>query len=153
MRWRAACGLLLLTVLVSGAWAQSTGMAWSGATALRNFLAGNTVFGANTYKGAVDFKWSEYHCPNGRSLYVRGSDVYRGKWWLEGSEVCYTYDKLDPGKHFCFRVFPQGDGTYDLAGRDDPAEDVSTVTILGQVAGDPFKIQKLVGGTCGELSS
>jgi hypothetical protein len=34
-----------------------------------------------------------------------------------------------------------------------PAADVSSVTILGQVAGDPFKIQNLVGGTCEELSS
>ena len=86
-------------------------------------------------------------------LTTTSSNIFRGKWWPEGSEVFYTYDELDPGEHFCFTVFPQGDGTYDLAGRGDPAADVSSVTILGQVAGDPFKIQNLVGGTCEELSS
>ena len=145
-------------LLALGAWdgraiAQDAGAAWRDAVALRNFFDGNTVYGANLYKGAVDFKWSEYHCPNGRSVYLRGSDIYRGRWWLEGSEICYTYDELDPGEHFCFTVFPQGDGTYDLAGRGDPDADVSSVTILGQLAGDPFKIQNLVGGTCEELSS
>ena len=151
--WPVSVLLVVLVIWNGDASAQNTGEAWGDAAALRKFFAGNTVYGANSRHGAVNFKWSEYHCANGRSVYVRGLDIYRGKWWLEGSEVCYAYDDLDPGAHFCFRLFPRGDGTYDLESRADPSEDVSRVTILGQVAGDPFKIQNLVGGTCEELSS
>jgi hypothetical protein len=145
--------LLALSLAGGAARAENAGVAITDPAILRSFLTGNTLYGANSRNGAVDFKWSEYHCANGRSIYVRGLEIYRGKWWLEGSEVCYAYNELDPGAHFCFRLFPQGDGTYDLESRADPSADVSRVTILGQVAGDPFKIQNLVGGTCEELSS
>jgi hypothetical protein len=120
---------------------------------LRAFLAGNTLYGENSYDGVRDFKWSEYHCPAWRSVYLRGHDIFRGKWWLEGNEVCYTYPDLEPGVNYCFRVEPQDDGTFEMIGRGDPPGERSRVTVLGRATGDPFHIQKLVGGTCDDLSS
>jgi len=145
--------LLALALADGAALAESTEAAITDAAALRALLVGNTLYGANMRDGGVVFKWSEYHCPNGRSIYVRGQDVLRGKWWLEGSEVCYAYNELEPGAQFCFRFKPKGDGGYDLVGRGDPPANASEVTVLGHVTGDPFRIQKLVGGTCEELSS
>jgi hypothetical protein len=152
---RGLLGLLAITgsLATSLAFAQGSGVVIGDPAQLRDLIAGNTLFGANTKDGVVEFKWSEYHCANGRSIYVRGLDILRGKWWLEGSEVCYSYNDLDPAAHFCFQFQPRGDGGYDLISRGNAPLDSAEVTVLGQVAGDPFKIQNLVGGTCGELSS
>ncbi len=146
--------LMIISSLATGfAFAQGTGDVIGDPAELRHLITGNTLFGANTKDGVVEFKWSEYHCANGRSIYVRGLDILRGKWWLEGSEVCYSYNDLDPAAHYCFQFLPRGDGGYDLVSRGDAPADATEVTVLGQAPGDPFKIQKLVGGTCEELSS
>lgn len=147
-RW---LGLLLVFFPACCAWAEDAGVAIAEPAALRSFVVGNTLYGATSMEGEGAYKWSEYHCSNGRSIYVRGLEVFRGTWWLEGNEVCYAYDEIDPGEQFCFQVVPRGDGSYDMVGRNAP--DGTKVTVLGQLAGDPFKIQQLKRGTCGDLSS
>jgi hypothetical protein len=153
LRRRMLLGLLLAIGVGGGAAAQDAPAAIADAAALSSLLAGNTLYGANTYRGEIEFKWSEFHCPGGRSIYLRGFELYRGKWWLEGNEVCYSYEKIDPGQNFCFQMLPRGDGSYDMKERSETADDPVRVEVLGRVIGDPFNIQKLSGGSCDELSS
>lgn len=148
------CFGVLTWLALSGApgSAQDIGAAISDPKKLREILAGNTAFGVNRREGDPDIKWSEYHCQNGRSLYIYGLDFHRGRWWLEGDEVCYTYEDADPGENSCFRFYSAGNGSYDLTARDTPAGSYE-VTLQGVVPGDPFRIQKLDGGSCEGLSS
>ena len=159
LRRRMILGLLLAIGVGSGAAAQDAPAVIApaviaDAATLDELLAGNTLYGANTYHGLIEFKWSEFHCPGGRSIYLRGLELYRGKWWLEENEVCYSYEELSPGETYCFHVQPRGDGTYDMQGRDETDdESQAKVKVLGRVVGGPFNIQKLAGGSCDELSS
>ncbi|WP_374654626.1 hypothetical protein [Dongia sp.] len=115
-------------------------------------LSGHTMLGYFQYRGEAKDRWTEYHCPNGQSRYIHGTDFLRGVWRVGNGRVCYTYDRPNPGEMYCFQLFKDAAGLYKLRDADHPADDF-TVFISESLPGDPFKLQKLDGGSCENLSS
>lgn len=122
----------------------------SGPGVLQRFYAGNTTYGTNLFADQGGFEWSEYHCPNGRSIYLRGDEIYIGQWWSSDNHVCYTYPDFDPGIDHCFNIFAMTDGSY--VAKNIESENRVTVRIKGRLLGDPLNLR--VGhGRCDDLSS
>lgn len=120
--------------------------------AISKILSNQTMLGYFQYDGGSKDRWTEYHCPNGQSRYIHGTDFLRGVWGVSKGRVCYTYDRPHPGEIYCFELFQDEAGLYKLRNADHP-EDGFTVFISESLPGDPFKLQKLDGGSCENLSS
>jgi hypothetical protein len=156
---RLALGLLLLaggeSALADGSPANGptpTDTPVTDAGDLRAILSGYTLLGYFQHEGGPPDRWTEYHCPNGQSRYIHGVEFSRGKWTIEDGHVCYTYDRPNPGEVSCFDFFRDQAGAYKLISTAF-REEGFTVFISNRLAGDPFKIQKLDGGACEDLSS
>ena len=137
---------------VAGGQPQAGETAISDPAALQAILGGHTIIGYfETPEGGHD-NWTEYHCPNGQSRYIHDGELMKGLWRLRDGHVCYSYDRPDPGETFCFDVYAdQGNGyKLILVGEE---EEGFVVFISQRLSGDPFKILKLDGGSCEDLSS
>src|SRR4029077_17567354 len=54
---------------------------------IKRLLPNQTSYGRYT-NGEI---WTEYQSPDGRTAYEENNCIYRGHWWIAGSEVCYRY--------------------------------------------------------------
>src|SRR5690348_11263827 len=78
-------------------------------------MAGNTLSGVLKETGEA---WTEFYCDTGRSLYEFGG-INLGKWWTEGSKVCFAYEYNDYQLPRCFDMFGKPDGSLSFRAIDD----------------------------------
>jgi hypothetical protein len=100
-------------------------------------MAGNTLSGVLKETGET---WAEFYCDTGRSLYAFGG-INFGKWWTEGSKVCFAYEYNDYRLPRCFDMFGKPDGSLAFSGIDDSGR---PLTFLSgpPVPGDPYHLEE-----------
>lgn len=145
-------GVHLMGMAAAQEQVQGDAVAISDPADLRTIFGGYTIIGFFQLPDGVQDTWTEYHCPNGQSRYIRGGDLFKGRWQLRDGHICYSYDRPNPGETYCFDVYGDQNGGYELI-LTDHEEDGFRVFITRRLLGDPFRIQKLDGGSCDGLTS
>jgi len=100
-------------------------------------MAGNTLSGVLKETGE---SWAEFYCDTGRSLYEFGG-INLGKWWTEGSKVCFAYEYNDYRLPRCFDMFGKPDGSLAFSGIDDSGRPLTFLSGPA-VPGDPFHLEE-----------
>ena len=100
-------------------------------------MAGNTLSGVLKETGET---WVEFYCDTGRSLYEFGG-INLGKWWTEGSKVCFAYEYNDYRLPRCFDMFGKPDGSLAFSGIDDSGRPLTFLSGPA-VPGDPFHLEE-----------
>jgi hypothetical protein len=161
--WRLQCfGALALAVTILSAAGAMTALAQNAPVppgakpitdpaALHAIYAGHTVIGTNHFPDQPPKKWSEFHCPNGKSRWVYESKLYDGKWWIKDGRACFAYQEWDNGNTACFDVYAGKEGGLNLV--DQAYPELGVIIIATSLPGDPLKIQKLDGGSCEDATS
>jgi len=92
--------LLLAMVAASAAGAEEnrSGLVWMSGEEIRREFSGRPLAGIYPSERT----WSERIHADGTSDYVEGEKRWRGEWWVEAREFCFSY--APPGVGGCFRV-------------------------------------------------
>ncbi len=90
--------LALVAVGPTAAEENRSGLAWMQGEEIRSAFAGRPLAGIYPSERT----WSEHVHADGTSDYVEGEKRWRGEWWVEAREFCFSYPP--PGLGGCFRV-------------------------------------------------
>jgi hypothetical protein len=114
---------------------------------LLDLLADATLYG--TFRDSPMDKWSEYCCRNGKAIFVLNSEIAHGRWWIDAPRACFAYQRTDGTAAFCYLTYLLSDGTNVMRSEERQLD----VVIQGRIPGDAFKMQRLEGMACEDLSS
>ncbi|HVO03515.1 MAG TPA: hypothetical protein VMT54_15015 [Candidatus Cybelea sp.] len=113
--------------------------------AIRNVMVGNTLGGVFEETGEA---WAEYYCDTGKSLYDFRGTISLGKWWVEKSQVCFTYDWSDYQHVQCFAMYEAKDRTLNLVAQDDAGARLMTFHSDPPLPGDPYHLEQRATHGC-----
>ena len=112
---------------------------------ITTLMRGNTFHGVFIETGEP---WVEFYCDSGRSLYDYKGRISLGKWWLDQSQICFSYDWSKYQHVQCFQMYAELDGSLDLIGISTYDGSLMTFHSAPPEAGDPFKLEKRAAYGC-----
>ena len=112
---------------------------------IRALMVGNTLGG--TYEETGE-SWAEYYCDSGKSLYDFRGEIFLGKWWLEGSAVCFSYAWSNYQHAQCFAVMQRADRALALVAEDGSGVRVMTFRSDPPLPGDPDHLEQRATHGC-----
>jgi hypothetical protein len=133
----AALALFIGTRLAAADDVSALGQKITDPAEITHRMAGNTLSGVLKETGDP---WVEFYCDTGRTLYEFG-DIFRGKWWTESGQICFSYEYDDYLRPICFDLYSKADGSLAFLGNDDTGQPMTFIS-GPPVPGDPFHLEQ-----------